>query len=231
MGSDPSKDKYARDNEQPQHTLYLPEYYIAKTPVTNAQYWVFVEASDQESPEHWKDGKLPGVKGDHPVVTVRWHDAMAYCRWLAEVTGKAYRLPSEAEWEKAARGTDGRIWPWGNEWDPKRCNSAEGTPRRTTPVGQFSPRGDSAYGCVDMAGNVWEWTLNLWGEEPEDPDFKYPYDPEDGRENLVEAEGTRVTRGGAFNNAERYARCACRIPNGPDLQSHFVGFRVCVAAQ
>jgi formylglycine-generating enzyme required for sulfatase activity len=122
-------------------------------------------------------------------VYVTWHDAMAYCRWLARVTGRAYRLPSEAEWEKAARGTDGRIWPWGNKWDSKRCNSREGGPGNTTPVGQYSPQGDSPYGCVDMAGNVWEWTLSLLKD--------YPYDPKDGRED-AQAEGRRRLRGGAF---------------------------------
>jgi formylglycine-generating enzyme required for sulfatase activity len=108
MGSDPSVDKNARDNEQPQHTLHLPDYYLAKTPVTNAQYAAFVQATYRRQPEGWEHGKPPSGKEDHPVVHVSWHDAVAYCRWLSEVTGRPYRLPSEAEWEKGARGTDGR---------------------------------------------------------------------------------------------------------------------------
>jgi formylglycine-generating enzyme required for sulfatase activity len=183
MGSDPGRDRDAEADEQPQHRLYLPEYYIAKTPVTNAQYVAFVEATGHREPHGWQGGKAPGDKADHPVVSVSWHDAMAYCQWLAKATNKAYRLPSEAEWEKAARGVEGRIYPWGNEWDAKRCNSSEGERGGMTPVGMYSPQlhpelaegGDSPYGCVDMAGNVWEWTGSVYE--------KYPYDPEGGRED------------------------------------------------
>ena len=220
MGSDPDKDKNARNDEQPQYTVQLPEYSIGKYPVTNAQYLAFVDATGQESPKHWKGGKPPGDKEDHPVVYVTWHDAMAYCRWLAEATGEAYRLPSEAEWEKAARGTDGRIYPWGDEWDEKRCNSDEGGPGDTTPVGQYSPGGDSPYGCVDMAGNVWEWTRSLWRD--------YPYDPEDGRED-ANAEGSRALRGGSWDSDRRDARVSCRYFNLPDYFLSYLGFRVVVA--
>ena len=92
MGSDPSVDKYAQDLEQPQHTLYLPDYYMAKTPVTNAQYAAFVQATGYRQPDHWKGGKPPSGKGDHPVVYVSWYDAVGYCNWLAQITGKPYRL-------------------------------------------------------------------------------------------------------------------------------------------
>jgi formylglycine-generating enzyme required for sulfatase activity len=208
----------------PQHRLHLPDYCIAQTPVTNAQYLAFVQATSHTTPEHWKGGKPPAGKEDHPVVCVKWHDATAYCNWLAEVTGKAYRLPSEAEWEKAARGTDGRIYPWGDEWDATRCNSWEGGPGDTTPVGQYSPRGDSPYGCVDMVGNVWEWTLSL---------FKgYPYDPENGREELKAGDDIhRVLRGGSWLNNPGYARCAFRSWLDPADFNNFLGFRLCVAAQ
>ena len=94
------------------------------------------------------------------MVHVFWHDAVAYFNWLAEVTSKPYRLPSEAEWEKGARGSDGRIYPWGDQWDVKRCNSLESGKRDTTPVGAYT-QGASPYGCLDMAGNVWEWTRSL----------------------------------------------------------------------
>jgi formylglycine-generating enzyme required for sulfatase activity len=219
MGSDPKKDKGAYKAEQPQHTLHLPEYYMAKTPVTNAQYLAFVEATGQKPPGHWEGGKPPGGKEEHPVVRVSWHDATAYCQWLAEATGKAYRLPSEAEWEKAARGTDGRIYPWGNEWEKKRCNSKEGGPGETTPVGQYSPGGDSPYGCVDMAGNVWEWTWSLFKD--------YPYNPKDGRED-AKAEGSRALRGGSWLYDQGYARVSYRSLLQTDIFLN-IGFRVVVA--
>jgi formylglycine-generating enzyme required for sulfatase activity len=126
MGSDPQKDSDTEDNEQPQHLLYLPDYYLGKTPVTNAQYRAFVQATGYQRPEDWAKGRPPRDKEDHPVVNVSWYDAVTYCRWLSEVTGKSYSLPSEAEWEKGARGTDGRIYPWGNQWDETRCNSSQG---------------------------------------------------------------------------------------------------------
>jgi hypothetical protein len=119
MGTDPLDDEDASTDEQPLRRLYLPDYAIGKTPVTNAQYAAFVKAVDHELPVHWKGKKLPRSKKDHPVVNVSWDDTMAYCKWLAEATGRPYRLPSEAEWEKAARGTDGRIYPWGDTWDAK----------------------------------------------------------------------------------------------------------------
>ncbi len=220
MGSDPKKDKDAYDEEQPQHTVYLPEYYIAKTPVTNAQYLAFVQATNHGKPKHWEKGKPPKGKEDHPVINVSWHDAIAYCNWLAKATGKAYRLPSEAEWEKAARGTDGQIWPWGNEPpDKNRCNFNRNV-YDTTPVGRYSPRGDSPYGCVDMAGNVWEWTLSVYKD--------YPYDPEDGRED-PEASTPRVLRGGAFYHYVRLVRCACRFGGSPLKGDDLYGFRLCVA--
>jgi formylglycine-generating enzyme required for sulfatase activity len=232
MGSDAKKDNDAFDDEQPQHRLHLPDYAIAKTPVTNAQYLAFVQAAGHRKPGHWKKGKPPKNKQDHPVVNVSWHDAMAYCRWLAETTGKPYRLPSEAEWEKAARGDkDDRIYPWGDEPpDDTRCNFGANV-GGTTPVGQYSQQGDSPYGCVDMAGNVWEWTLSLWGTYGEKPDFKYPYDPEDGRENLEAGdEVARVLRGGAFLRSQGDVRCACRLWDSPDYWNvDLGGFRPVLA--
>lgn len=136
-------------NKQP---VYLPAYYIDRTPVTNAEYKVFVDATGYSFPPHWRQGKpVPGTE-DHPVVQVSWFDAAAYAQWAGK------RLPTAAEWEKAARGTDGRIYPWGDVFDPTRLNCGEGGPFKTTPVGQYSPQGDSPYGVVDMAGNVYEWT-------------------------------------------------------------------------
>jgi formylglycine-generating enzyme required for sulfatase activity len=226
MGGDPNVDQGARDDEDLQHTLYLPDYYLAKTLLTNAQYAAFVQATGHQQPPDWEGGKPPKGKGDHPVVYVSWHDAVAYCRWLAEVTGRPYGLPSEAEWEKGARGSDGRIWPWGNQWDAERCNCEEGGKGDTTPVGAY-PQGASPYGLLDMAGNVWEWTRSLWGEDEINPSFKYPYDPADGREDL-DAPGTvlRVLRGGSWDLSLRHARCVVRSWSYPDLSYSALGFRL-----
>ena len=225
MGSGPRKDRYVEDYEQPQHTLYLPDYYLAKTPVTNAQYAAFVQATGHKWPEHWEDGQPPNGKEDHPVVNVSWHDAIAYCNWLAEVTGKPYLLPSEAEWEKGARGSDGRIYPWGNQWDAERCNAGRGREGDTTPVGAY-PEGASPYGLLDMAGNVWEWTRSLWGEGLK-PSFKYPYDPADGREDLDAPDSVlRVLRGGAFLYDVGFVRCACRFRDSPGYFNRSYGFRL-----
>lgn len=220
MGSDPKGDKDAYDDEQPQHRLPLPDYYIEKTPVTNAQYLAFVDATGQKPPSHWKDGKPPRNNEDHPVVWVTWNDATAYCEWLAEMTGEDYRLPSEAEWEKAARGMGGRIYPWGDEWDPKRCNTTDGYQGGTTPVGRYSPDGDSPYGLVDMAGNVWEWTRSTYKS--------YPYDSKDDRENPEG--GSLALRGGSWRSTLRNARVSSRRFSLPDDFFNSIGFRVVVVA-
>ena len=215
MGSDPSVDRDAQDDEQPQHTVYLPDYYIAKTPVTNAQYAAFVR-SGHDAPSHWMGRQQPPRDEDHPVIEVSWHEAIAYCKWLAETTRKPYRLPSEAEWEKGARGTDGRIYPWGNRWDAKRCTTFEGGGFATTPVRAY-PQGASPYDLLDMARNVLEWCSTLLRD--------YPYQPDDGREDL-EGGRSRVLRGGSRYLIQSYTRCASRYRNPPDFRSSYVGFRV-----
>ncbi len=150
------------DDEKPVHRVHLERFWIARTPVTNAQYQIFVETGGHEPPEHWENGRPPKGKESHPVVNVSWHEALAYCRWLSEVTGKAITLPSEAEWEKAARGDgDQREYPWG-DWQEGRANTDELGLNDTTPVGIF-PEGASPYGVLDLSGNVWEWTRSLWG--------------------------------------------------------------------
>jgi formylglycine-generating enzyme required for sulfatase activity len=229
MGSDPQKDKDAQDNEQPQHILYLPDYWLAKTPVTNAQYATFVQAVGWQAvgskwTGDWAEGKSPPGKADHPVDEVTRDEAMAYCRWLSGMTGKAYSLPSEAEWEKGARGTDGRIYPWGNQWNATRCNTHEGGKRDTTSVGTY-PQGASPYGLLDMAGNMWEWTRSLWGEYP------YPSDAiERARREDRQApnDQARVLRGGAFHNVFGHVRCTYRGRFSLYSRSRRNGFRVVV---
>jgi formylglycine-generating enzyme required for sulfatase activity len=228
MGSDKGL-----DYEKPVHRVHLERFQIARVPVTNAQYRFFVEATGHRSPDHWEDDRPPRGLKSHPVVSVSWHDATAYCRWLSEVTGKAITLPSEAQWEKAVRGDkDRREYTWGDEWDETRCNSGELELGDTTPVGIF-PEGVSPYGCLDMAGNVWEWTASLWGlwtGEEVKFQFKYPYDPTDGRENLeAEDDMLRVLRGGSFIIGRNLARCAYRYRNYPYARIRHYGFRVVVS--
>jgi formylglycine-generating enzyme required for sulfatase activity len=233
MGSE-AGDREAWSGEHPIHQVDLAEYWIGRFPVTNLEYQLFLEANPGHSkPFDWKGFFFPSGKDDHPVRDVSWNDAVVYCRWLAKMTGKDYRLPSEAEWEKAARGKQGQIYPWGNTWREGLANTYEywqhlgkveaflgGTEASTTPVGKFSPQGDSPYGCADMAGNVWEWTSSLY--KP------YRYDPHDGREN-PHADGSRVLRGGSFRYYRRSARCASRGGGGPDGLDGYLGFRVVVS--
>ncbi len=219
MGSDPARDQGTLSFEQPQHTLYMADYYLARAPVTNAQYAAFVQATDRDPPRHWQNGKPPRGQENHPVVSVSWYDAVAHCRWLSEVTGKPYRLPTEAEWEKAARGADGRTYPWGDRWDAARCNTKEGGKGHTTTVGAY-PLGASPYGLLDMAGNVWEWTSSLY--------WSYPYQATDGREDPAPPD-SRVLRGGSWLNLYDSARAAYRRSYIPAYHSRIHGYRCCVS--
>jgi formylglycine-generating enzyme required for sulfatase activity len=225
MGSD-KDDPNAFDHEKPAHRLFLPEFQMARTPITNAQYLLYVQATGVKPPRFWEDGQPPKEKLDHPVVWFSWHDACKYCEWLSQVTGKAIRLPSEAEWEKAARGDqDKRAYPWGDAFDGVKCNSRELRLEDTTPVSIFSA-GASPYGCLDMTGNVWEWTRSVWGTYP------YPTNETERaqREDLQASEDRpRVLRGGAFWDFSQLVRCAFRFRYDPQVVYHHVGFRVVVA--
>ncbi len=209
-----------------QHTVTLPTFSIARYPVTVAQFRAFVEDSGFEP------GNQNCLRGlpNHPVVYVSWHEALAYCRWLSGKLGTEVSLPSEAEWEKAARGTDGRIYPWGKEADPDKANYYETGIGTTSAVGCF-PGGASPYGCLDMAGNVWQWTRSLWGKDWQKPEYKYPYtDRLKERENLKAPNDIyRVLRGGSFGADAGYARCAYR-DYYPDYRDYLYGFRVSAAS-
>ena len=214
-------DKMARDNEKPQRTVDLPEYWIGRTPVTNDQFARFVRATGHKTTAEregsgfaWTGSRWEGVKGadwlhpggpstsssgkgNHPVVQVSWDDAQAFCNWAG------LALPVEEQWEKAARGADGRVWPWGNEPPAaEHCNFNMNI-KDTTPVGKYSPRGDSPYGCADMAGNVWEWTGSWYTEG-----------------------STRALRGGAWNGNGQNSRAASRNYDNPRLRNNYVGIRV-----
>ncbi|MEM7129361.1 MAG: SUMF1/EgtB/PvdO family nonheme iron enzyme [Chloroflexota bacterium] len=202
-------DPLAMDSELPQHEVNLAEFRIARVPVTNGQYKLFVDDQDYQPPTHWEGSQITIGKENHPVVNVSWHDAMAFCDWAG------VQLPSEAQWEKAARGTDGQLYPWGNESPTRKLCNFGNIVGGTTSVGHY-PGGASPYGCLDVAGNVWEWTSSLC--KP------YPYDPTDGREDS-ERDGDRLWRGGSFVDLIPGVRCAFRYHHVPTARYDLVGFR------
>jgi len=166
-----------------------------------------------DRPGYWDDPALSSPA--RPVVGVNWHEANAYCTWLSAVTGKSFRLPVELEWEKAARGVDGRVYPWGDQFDSHKCNSVEGQIYRTTPVGLF-PSGVSPNGIFDASGNVWEWT-DSWYKA-------YPGQKADQSKDY--GEKYRTVRGGSWDLDRRFVRCATRTRNVPDSFSGSIGFRL-----
>jgi formylglycine-generating enzyme required for sulfatase activity len=233
MGSDKEQDRYAVDSEK-KHTVYVPEYQIARVPVTVVQFRHFVAATHYRTTAeeqgwaadwtgttwqpkrdaYWEHPHGPGsdAQEDHPVTCISWYDAVEFCKWAG------VRLPTEAEWEKAAGYDPGSqakyIYPWGNELpDKSRCNF-DMQVGDTTPIDRY-PAGVN--GLHYMAGNVWEWTSSLYR--------KYPYEADD-RENL-QAAGERVARGGSFFQGARYVRCANRHWHKPDATVSDFGFRIC----
>lgn len=226
MGSDKTRDLEARDDETPQYPVEVDDFAIGQHPVTVAEYACAVRAKAVREPQTWEyraiklDWPKQQTHPDHPVVCVSWHDVVAYATWLAKTTGQPWRLPSEAEWEKAARGADGRIYPWGDTFDKARCNTSAGRVGTTTPVGSY-PSGESPYHVQDMTGNAWEWTSSLY--------LLYPYRKNDGRENLDPTDN-RVLRGGSWGNYQQSARVARRGHRQPDDLDDTFGFRLALAA-
>jgi formylglycine-generating enzyme required for sulfatase activity len=242
MGSDKKTDKSASDYEQPISEVKLPAYFIGKWPVTVSQFKAFVDDAENGGFVPGNPKCVRGI-GNHPVVYVSWHEAVAYCRWLttrlrsSEATWEPLRgllrgaqgrpwqvtLASEAEWEKAARGTDGRVYPWlGDEPDPNRANYAETGIGGPSAMGCF-PTGQSVYEVEELSGNVWEWTRSIWAEYPYEPDYEGR-----SRESLA-ASGPRVVRGGAFNGVPRGVRAAYRGRGVPGARGGSLGFRVVVS--
>ncbi|MGB4979326.1 MAG: formylglycine-generating enzyme family protein, partial [Anaerolineae bacterium] len=239
MGSADS-DTWAYSDEKPQQRVTVAGFWIDRTEVTNAQYRKFVDAGGYGTQEYWTEAgwawkqfysvTQPNCWNDssfnqaqQPVVCVSWYEAYAYARWVGG------RLPSEAEWEKAARGTDGRIYPWGNTWDGSRLNhcdqqcqygwkdaSVNDGYRTTAPVGSYA-NGTSPYGAMDLAGNVEEWVSSEYGN--------YPYGSDDGREDQSSTD-FRVLRGGSWNFVARIVRSASRYGLTPGNRGDNIGFRV-----
>ncbi|MGH7273733.1 MAG: formylglycine-generating enzyme family protein, partial [Nitrospiria bacterium] len=204
-------------DEGPSHTLNLGAFHIDIYEVTNAQYAEFIMVTKRTPPLYWKNGKNPPEKANHPVVMVSWYDAKDYCQWAGK------RLPTEQEWEKAARGTDGRIFPWGDHFDINKANTPQrwkslGQPGDTMPVGSF-PQGKSPYGVYDMAGNVWEWSES-W------------YLPHPGNTHITENYGQKykVAKGGSWKDCSFY-RCGLSGPTfnrgffDPNTKMRSFGFR------
>jgi formylglycine-generating enzyme required for sulfatase activity len=225
MGTE-EKDPKGYKDERPAHDCDLPyEYRIGRYPVTVAQFREYVKDSG-ELPEDPDSLRGPG---NQPVVWVSWSEALAFCRWLEGRWRKEGRrlpegwsvsLPTEAEWEKAARGGDGRIYPWGDRFDPDRANTVESNVGEVSAVGCF-PGGASPCGGEEMSGNVWEWTRSVYKT--------YPYVRADGREDLeATSQSLRVVRGGSYVLVTRLARCAFRNWGVPVVRDGFIGFRVAV---
>lgn len=219
------------ESEVPQHTVDMPRYFIARYPVTTAQFKCFVTMS------HYKPRDRDSLRepDNCPVVYVTWDDALAYCDWLTKTLKKDRKtpqplanllreekwritLPNEPQWEKAARTTDGRLFTWGNEFDSDKAN-IDSHIGATSAVGCFS-KGTNHYGAQEMIGNVWEWTRSVYA--------KYPYDLKDKKREDLKTRGAvaRVLRGGAFGNSQRYTRCAYRLRLSPNGRSRYYGFRV-----
>ncbi|MCO5191917.1 MAG: formylglycine-generating enzyme family protein [Anaerolineae bacterium] len=176
-------------------------FWIDKTPVTNREYKYFIDdTQDHPVPVYWNKARrtYPEDKANYPVTFVNWHDAMEYAAWAGKF------LPTQEQWEKAARGINGRLYPWGNEWCDRRCNTAESGIHHTTHVGRYSPAGDSPYGCVDVSGNVWEWTAT--------------------RDNSHDR--AYVLRGGSWYNDQSDAHVTARIAHNPLGWYPVVGFRL-----
>lgn len=217
MGSS-DDDHRAKEWEKPQHIVDIPyDYWISRFPVTHRNFIQFLLATDYSPETNYSAQKV-----NYPINAVTWTDALSFIKWLNRTFRKnlpdnyLFSLPNEPEWEKAARGTDGRFFPWGNDFGLpalglELCNTKEADYRDITPVGYFSPQSDSPYGVADMAGNISEITRSIGGRGTK-LQYKYPYDNKEMRENLI-ANAIRVTRGGSFSQLSEDARCACRNYN------------------
>lgn len=233
MGSDPRTDPDAEEREQPPHIETLDSYRIGKFPVTVGQYRAFVRRGGYENPQFWTalgwhhrlqrswarprlwEGTRWTADDRQPVVTVSWYEALAYTKWLSTVTGRVYRLATEAEWEHAARGSNGLRYPWHDDWFERVCNTQEAGVLCTTPVGYFSPHGDSMFGVADMAGNVQEWCITRARGSYGVPEY-----------NALDGHYARVVRGGSYRLDRYRARAVARGWQAPYDWEPDIGFRV-----
>jgi formylglycine-generating enzyme required for sulfatase activity len=200
------------DDEGPEHIARTDAFYIDLYEITNSDFKIFAEATSREKPYHWPKGEIPKGKEKHPVVYVNWFDADDYCRWAGK------RLPTEIEWEKAARGEDGLIYPWGNEWKLDRSNHPYNYSTGTQPVGTY-PNGRSPYGLYDMSGNVWEWVDSFYLPHPGNTVLRPEY-----------GEDKRLLKGGSWFDCLSYG-CGLSAPTfnrsffTPEVRNNSFGFR------
>ena len=200
------------DDEAPEHISETEAFYIDLNEVTNADYKVFADATQRGHPFHWPEGNIPKGKEKHPVVYVSWFDADEYCSWAGK------RLPTEQEWEKAARGEEGLIYPWGNEWTLDKSNNPYKHSTGTEPVGSY-PEGRSPYGLYDVSGNVWEWVDSYYLPHPGNPVTRAEY----GMDKMV-------LKGGSWFDCLSYG-CGLSAPTfnrsffTPEVKNNSFGFR------
>jgi formylglycine-generating enzyme required for sulfatase activity len=199
------------DNEKPVHRVWVDAFTIAKYPVTNREYAIFMEMTKHPPSPFW--GEPAFRHPEQPVVGPSWYDAVAYCNWLENLTGKAYRLPTEAAREKAARGgLEGYEYPWGNELPEEHLGG------RNSPLAPVGTEGPNGYGLYNMSAGVHEWCADWY-------DASY-YEISPGRNPTGPRHGTRrVARGGSWRHRIRFARCAARSSLAPDKQFSDFGFR------
>ncbi len=215
LGGSPN-DPAAEDNEKPLHEIELPDFSISKYPITNAQYAEFVQSTKHSAPLHWGGNNPPDSLLNHPVVNISIVEAMSYCEWLSQQTDAEYRLPSEMEWEKAARGTrDDRPYVWGSAWKPDSCNTLEMGIGSTTAVTHFEHTNYSPFGAIDMLGNVWEWTKSYYLGFPGSPHETFRY-----------GDSYHVIRGGSWHHDRRLARVSCRGRYLLGIRRPYLGFRI-----
>ena len=225
MGREPESG--APPHETKRTFIELPAYFISKYPITNREYAEYVRQRRITVPvELGWEGRNPAKDQlDLPVRGVTWGEALEYCAWLGQQTGQSYLLPSEAQWEKAARGEDGRLYPWGEAWEAGRCNQGGA---RTASVKAFPPQSNS--GLHDLVGNVLQWTSTLWGEKRLQPDYPYPWQPDDGRDDLqANRQIRRILRGGAYSDSQAECTCTARrsfLPGDRGQPGKRHGFRV-----
>lgn len=214
--------------ETPQHEVFLPSFRMGKYPVTNIEFEAYIQQTGISVPAQlgWDGQRVCAGKEDLPVTGVTWLEAMAYCQWLSEETGRQYSLPNEAQWEKACRGGNKTLFPWGDMFDAGRCNHG-----RLELAGVKAYPEQSEFGCYDFVGNVRQWTISLWGEKRIAPDPAYAYPWKDDRRNDVNASRQirRVLRGSSFRDDPRSSRCSTRsgqAPDDPGLPDARHGFRI-----